>query len=77
MRRQAGDLVEQGLVRDRAAAEDYAGLIEALDRDPGRRDLAWQLGLDQQVTDPALRQAELRNFVEHLVRPTRNRRGRG
>lgn len=75
-RRQADDLVEQGLARDKAAVDAYAGLVEALHREPGRRDLAWQLGLDRQVTDPALRQAELRNFVEHLAQPTRSRRGR-
>lgn len=77
VRRQAGDLVEQGLARDEAAVQTYAGLIDALHREPGRRDLAWQLGLDRQVTDPALRQAELRNFVEHPAKPTRSRRGRG
>lgn len=75
-RRQAGDLVEQGLARDEDAVGTYAGLVEALHREPGRRDLAWQLGLDQQVTDPVLRRAELRNFVEHLVKPTCSRRGR-
>ena len=76
MRRQADELIEQGLARDEAAVEDYAALVEALDRDPARRDLAWQLGLDQQVTDPVLRQAELRNFIEHLARPARSGRGR-
>lgn len=76
IRRQAGDLIEQGLAKDESSVEAYAGLIEALHHEPSRRDLAWQLGLDQQVTDPALRQAELRNFVEHLVLPTRSSRGR-
>jgi GMP synthase (glutamine-hydrolysing) len=77
VRRQAGDLIEQGFARDEAAVDAYAGLIEALHREPGRRDLAWQLGLDRQVTDPALRQAELRNFIERLVEPTAGERGRG
>lgn len=76
LRRQAGDLVAQGLARDEVAVQAYAGQIAALHREPGRRDLAWQLGLDQQVTDPALRRAELRNFVEHLVKPTASGRGR-
>ena len=75
-RRQADDLVEQGLARDKGAVGAYAGLVEALHREPGRRDLAWQLGLDQQVTDPVLRQAELRNFIEHLAKPTHSTRGR-
>jgi NAD(P)H-hydrate repair Nnr-like enzyme with NAD(P)H-hydrate dehydratase domain len=34
-------------------------------------------GLDEQVTDDALRMTELRNFVSHLVLPTRSARGRG
>ena len=76
IRRQAADLVEQGFACDEAAVEAYAALIEALDHAPTRRDLAWQLGLDRQVTDPASRQTELRNFVEHLARPTRSGRGR-
>ena len=76
LRRQASDLVEQGLARDGRAVEEHAGRIEALHREPSRRDLAWQLGLDEQVTDPALRRTELRNFVERLVRPTMEARGR-
>lgn len=76
VRQQAADIIQQGLARDPAAVEAYADLVEALDRDPGRRDLAWRLGLDQQVTDPELRQTELRNFVEHLARPSRSGRGR-
>ena len=76
IRRQAGDLIEQGLAQDEAAVEAYAAQIDALDRAPDRRDIAWQLGLDRQVTDPALRRTELRNFIEHLVQPTRSRRGR-
>lgn len=77
LRRQASDLIEQGLARDEADVDAYAALIEALHREPGRRDLAWRLGVDRQVTDPALRQTELRNFVERLAGPTRSRRGRG
>ena len=76
LRRQAGELIEQGLARNETGVQAYASQIEALHREPGRRDLAWQLGLDQQVTDPTLRQAELRNFVEHLVKPTRSGRSR-
>lgn len=76
LRRQAGALIEQGLARDEAAVEDHAGRIEALHREPGRRDLAWQLGVDREVTDPGLRRRELRNFIERLVKPTRSRRGR-
>lgn len=76
LRRQADDLVEQGVATDQAAVEDYAAQLDALDREPGRRDLAWRLGIDDQVTSPARRQTELRNFLQHLVGPTRSARGR-
>ncbi|WP_085808487.1 type 1 glutamine amidotransferase [Sphingomonas sp. TZW2008] len=76
LRRQADDLVEHGLARDEAAIEAIAAPIDALDEDPKRDDLAWQLGLDEQVIDARLRRTELRNFIDHLVRPTRRARGR-
>ncbi|KQP83200.1 glutamine amidotransferase [Methylobacterium sp. Leaf117] len=74
LRRQADGLVEAGLARDRSAIEAQADLVEALHREPDRRDLAWRLGLDDQVTDAAQRQTELRNVIEALVLPTRSRR---
>jgi len=77
LRRQAGGLVEQGLAREPDDVEAVAGLIEALGEAPDRQDLAWRLGVNAQVTDPALRTLELRNFIRHLVLPTRAERGRG
>lgn len=68
LRRQAGDLVEEGLAADEEAVEVYAGRVDTLDRDPGRRDLAWQLGLDDEVLVPERRMTELRNFLDHLAR---------
>lgn len=76
LRRQAADIIEQGLVRDEAGVENYAATIDALDRDPARRDLAWRLGIDHQVTDAALRQTELRNFLSLLVEPNQSIRSR-
>lgn len=77
LRRQAGDLIENGLATSRNEIEDHASLVEALGAAPDRRDLAWRLGLDEQVTDPDHRRMELRNFIDLLVRPTVSRRGRG
>ncbi|WP_424137960.1 type 1 glutamine amidotransferase [Roseomonas chloroacetimidivorans] len=74
LRRQAESLVKDGLAADRLAVDRYADQIEALAREPARHDLAWQLGLNHQVTDPALRQVELRNFIRHLAEPRRARR---
>jgi GMP synthase (glutamine-hydrolysing) len=38
-----------------------------LAREPERRDLACQLGLDKEVTVPERRMTELRNFIDHIV----------
>ena len=76
IRRQAHDLLDQDLARSREDVESYACMIDALDREPDRRDLAWRLGLDEQVTALELRQTELRNFIGSLVRLTRSARSR-
>jgi GMP synthase (glutamine-hydrolysing) len=76
LRRQSDDLIEHGLAVDAHAVEQHAAQVEALHEAPDRRDLAWQLGLDEQVTIPRKRAVEVHNFVEHLVLPTRAERGR-
>jgi hypothetical protein len=38
-------------------------------REPGRRDRAWSLGLDEQDIYGGMRLAELRNFIETLLKP--------
>lgn len=65
LRRQAGSLIASGLARDREAVDSYADAVDALHRAPGRRDLAWRLGLDEQVTVAQHRLTELRNFVDN------------
>lgn len=76
LRRQSEDLIEHGLARDEQDVESHAALVEELHRQPDRRDLAWRLGLNEQVTDERARMTELRNFLTHLVLPTRSARGR-
>ena len=66
IRRQSSDLLERGFAADEAALEAHAARIEALGEAPDRHDLAWQLGLDAEVTDPARRARELSNFLEHV-----------
>lgn len=76
LRRQSDDLVEHGLAPDAEAVASHAALVEALHEAPGRKDLAWRLGVDEEVTVPERRTREIRNFVERLVLPTRSQRGR-
>ena len=76
LRRQADALVTEGVVNSRGTLDSHAELIAELGTDPDRRDLAWRLGIDREITDPTRRTREITNFVEHLVRPTRSARGR-
>jgi GMP synthase (glutamine-hydrolysing) len=75
LHRQAGGLIEAELVRSKDDVNAFADQLDALHREPGRRDLAWRLGLDEEVTDDAKRLTELRNFIEALVEPHRAARG--
>lgn len=77
LRRQAGGVMEQGLMLGPDDVEEVAGLIERLGQDPTPQDLAWRLGVNAQVADPALRRLELHNFIHYLVLPMQAARGRG
>jgi GMP synthase (glutamine-hydrolysing) len=68
LERQAESLIEAGLAQDRETLKAHARLIAELGREPERRDLAWQLGLDEEVTVPERRMTELRNFIAHVRR---------
>lgn len=74
--RDADELVEAGLARERAEVELQAALLEALSREPDRRDLRWRLGVDAELADRERRVVEIRNFMEALVKPIMAERGR-
>jgi GMP synthase (glutamine-hydrolysing) len=76
LRRQSSDLIEHQLAREEADVTAHAAIVDALHEEPTRRDLAWRLGLNEQVTDETQRMTELRNFINHLALPTRSARGR-
>lgn len=76
LNRQSADLIEAGLARGRADVETYTAKITALAEEPARRDLMWQLGIDEQISSFNERITELRNFVKQLVMPAKARRGR-
>ncbi|MEM7225396.1 MAG: type 1 glutamine amidotransferase [Pseudomonadota bacterium] len=67
-------LVDKGFFRDLEAAQDFVDKLEALYQDPSRKDIAWLLGIDQDVTNPDIRQAEVRNWIEQLVLPKLSQR---
>ena len=67
LRRQGDELVSDAYVNSLEDLESYASLIDALHEAPDRRDLAWLLGLDEQVTKVDRRLTELRNFIRFVV----------
>ncbi len=62
-------LKKLGFFKDRQAALDYVDLLETLHEDPGRGDLAWLLGIDDDVMNEDIRVVEVRNWIERLVLP--------
>ncbi|MCH6587147.1 MAG: type 1 glutamine amidotransferase [Proteobacteria bacterium] len=66
-------LVDRGFFRDLDAAQDFVDRLEALHQDPGRKDIAWLLGIDEDVMNEDIRCAEVRNWIDLLVLPTMRR----
>jgi len=66
-------LTDRGFFSDLDAAQAYVDRLEALHQDPGRKDIAWLLGIDQDVMNPDIRRAEVRNWVDLLVLPSLRR----
>ncbi len=63
-------LTDKGFFRDLDAAQAFVDQLEALHQDPSRKDIAWLLGIDQDVINEDVRLAEVRNWIERLVLPT-------
>ncbi|MBK9081651.1 MAG: type 1 glutamine amidotransferase [Rhizobiales bacterium] len=76
MRRRIPLLMAEGFFATQLDGLRHCDAYETLHADPGRRDVAWALGLQPEILDPAQRLTEIRNFVEHYVRPTKSARGR-
>jgi GMP synthase (glutamine-hydrolysing) len=75
--RLAEGMAQEGFFHSKADGEAYARDLMALDQDRTRRDIAWRLGLDDEVIDDHKRLTEIRNWIAHQVQPLRSARGRG
>ncbi len=62
-------LVPERFFGDHAELTAYVGKLELLHRDPGRKDLRWQLDIDDDVLSDEVRQVEFRNWINKLVLP--------
>jgi GMP synthase (glutamine-hydrolysing) len=69
-------LIKEGFFADEAARDAYVADLATLDREPGNKPLAWRYGIDETVLNPAIRTAELANWIAHQVLPVRANRGR-
>jgi GMP synthase (glutamine-hydrolysing) len=76
MRRYGVRLIKEGFFADEAARDATIADLEALDRDPDNKPLAWRYALDETVLDARVRTTELANWIRHQVLPARARRGR-
>jgi len=76
VRRYGGRLIREGFFADQAERDAYVADLEALDREPGNKPLAWRYGIDETVLDPRIRTTEIANWIRHQVLPTRTKRGR-
>ncbi|MFQ5784987.1 MAG: type 1 glutamine amidotransferase [Alphaproteobacteria bacterium] len=66
-------LRDLGFFVDEAQALAYVDQIETLHRDPSRYDIAWALGIDDDVMRPEIRQREVANWIEQQVIPAMRR----
>ena len=67
MRASADTMIKQGMAQSESDVDRYAAILDTLNRDPSRRDLAWQIGIDEEVTDSERRTVEMRNFLAHIA----------
>jgi GMP synthase (glutamine-hydrolysing) len=70
-------LVEEGFFPDETALTRYTEELDALDRAPSNKALAWRHGIDGAVLDKSIRTRELANWIENQVLPIKAKRGRG
>jgi GMP synthase (glutamine-hydrolysing) len=67
-------LVTEGFAKSPESLRSLIAHLRILEQDPGRRDIAWLLGVDKQVLDPHQRTAELGNWLRARVLPRRAQR---
>lgn len=64
-------LTRKGFFQSEADALAYVEELEQLHQDPTRKDLAWKLGIDDDVMNATVRCTEVRNWIQRLVIPSK------
>ncbi len=60
-----------GFFADEDAAQAHVDQLESLFQNPARKDIAWKLGIDGDILNKDVRQAEVKNWIEQLVIPSK------
>ncbi|MFT4115337.1 type 1 glutamine amidotransferase [Bradyrhizobium sp.] len=68
IRRYGQILVNEGFFAELADLQRYAADLATLGAEPERRDIAWRLGLDEDIVSSETRQTELKNWVDFIKR---------
>ena len=76
VRRYGARLMQEGFFADAATRDDYVADLEALDRAPDNKPLAWRYGIDETVLREGVRSTEIANWIADQVLPGRTKRGR-
>ncbi len=66
----ADALIREGFFADRATLDAKVARLEALGRDPNRKDLRWDLAMGNDILDDEIRQCEFRNWLGKVVLPS-------
>jgi GMP synthase (glutamine-hydrolysing) len=77
VRRIGTRLIAEGFFLDVADIKLFAEDLDALDKNPADKRLAWRHGISKNVLDKKLRTGEVANWIEFQVLPMRVKRGRG
>lgn len=62
-------LTKEGFFGNHEDMQAMVDRMEKLHDDPKRSDIAWQLGIDAAIIDPAIREREFANWIQFLVLP--------
>lgn len=62
-------LLKQGFFHDHDDLVQYCEKLETVYKDPSRKDIRWQLKVDEDILDDGLREREFANWIKHLVLP--------
>ncbi len=62
-------LIHEGYFKNSEEVVHYTELLEIIAADPSRKDLRWQLGIDDDLLSDSIRQCEFVNWLQKVVIP--------